>query len=55
MRGGPAAAGRRPPAATTSSRRDLSAVRAWARANGHQVSDRGRVSAAVQEAYDKAH
>ena len=37
------------------SRRDLSAVRAWARANGHQVSDRGRVSAAVQEAYDKAH
>ena len=38
-----------------SSRRDLSAVRAWARANGHQVSDRGRVSAAVQEAYDKAH
>jgi len=40
---------------TASSRRDLSAVRAWARANGHQVSDRGRVSAAVQEAYDKAH
>jgi hypothetical protein len=39
----------------SSSRRDLSAVRAWARANGHQVSDRGRVSAAVQEAYDKAH
>lgn len=37
------------------SRRDLSAVRAWARSNGHQVSDRGRVSAAVQEAYDKAH
>jgi len=40
---------------SASSRRDLSAVRAWARANGHQVSDRGRVSAAVQEAYDKAH
>ncbi len=40
---------------SSSSRRDLSAVRAWARANGHQVSDRGRVSAAVQEAYDKAH
>ena len=42
-------------ASSGSSRRDLSAVRAWARANGHQVSDRGRVSAAVQEAYDKAH
>jgi len=40
---------------SSSSRRDLSAVRAWARSNGHQVSDRGRVSAAVQEAYDKAH
>ena len=23
----------------------------WARANGHQVSDRGRISTAVQEAY----
>ncbi len=40
---------------SSSSRRDLSAVRAWARSTGHQVSDRGRVSAAVQEAYDKAH
>lgn len=37
------------------SREDLSAVREWARANGHQVSDRGRISAEVQEAYDKAH
>jgi hypothetical protein len=34
--------------------RDLSAVRAWARANGHAVSDRGRVPAAVLEAYDSA-
>jgi hypothetical protein len=34
---------------------DLGAVREWARANGHQVSDRGRISAAVQEAYDSAH
>ncbi len=36
-------------------RADLSQVRAWARSNGHQVSDRGRVSAVVQDAYDKAH
>jgi Lsr2 len=41
---------------SSSSRRgDLSAVRAWARQNGHQVSDRGRIPASVQAAYDKAH
>lgn len=36
-------------------RSDLSEVREWARNSGFTVSDRGRVSAAVQEAYDKAH
>jgi hypothetical protein len=36
-------------------RGDLSAVRAWARKNGHQVSDRGRISAEILTAYDKAH
>jgi len=36
-------------------RSDLSAVREWARKNGHQVSDRGRISAGVLAAYDKAH
>jgi hypothetical protein len=36
-------------------RGDLSAVRQWARKNGHQVSDRGRISAGVLAAYDKAH
>lgn len=30
-------------------------VREWARANGHDVPDRGRVSAEVREAYDAAH
>ena len=30
-------------------------IRDWARANGHQVPDRGRVSAEVREAYAKAH
>lgn len=35
-------------------RTDLSSVREWARANGHNVSDRGRISAEVQEAYDRA-
>jgi hypothetical protein len=30
-------------------------IRAWARQHGHQVSDRGRIPAAVQAAYDAAH
>jgi len=30
-------------------------IRAWAKANGHRVSERGRVSADVKAAYDQAH
>lgn len=30
-------------------------IRDWARENGHEVPDRGRVSAEVRAAYDKAH
>ena len=37
------------------SRHDLSDVRSWARENGFQVSDRGRVSSEVIAAYEKAH
>jgi uncharacterized membrane protein YgcG len=36
-------------------RHDLSDVRSWARENGYQVSDRGRVSSEVITAYEKAH
>ncbi len=36
-------------------RADLAAVRDWANSNGHQVSERGRISATVQAAYDAAH
>lgn len=36
-------------------RRDNSEVREWARQNGYEVSDRGRISSEIQEAYDKAH
>lgn len=36
-------------------RKDLADVRAWASANGHEVSPRGRVAGAVLEAYDAAH
>ncbi len=41
-------AGRKP-------RTDLAAVRDWAKSNGHQVSDRGRISTTVQQAYHAAH
>ncbi len=34
---------------------DLTDVRSWARENGFQVSDRGRVSGEVLAAYEKAH
>ena len=36
-------------------RSDLDEIRSWGRANGYQVSDRGRVSADVMKAYDAAH
>lgn len=38
-----------------SNQQDYSAVRAWAKENGHQVSERGRVPASVLEAYEAAH
>lgn len=50
--GGRRQASRRPVAGR---RGDLNAVRAWGRENGFEVSDRGRVSAKLQEAYDAAH
>lgn len=34
---------------------DVVAVREWARANGYEVSERGRISNAVREAYAAAH
>jgi hypothetical protein len=50
----PATAGSTRPGRTapTTERNDTAAIRAWARAHGHQVSDRGRISAAVLEAYE---
>ena len=36
------------------SRSDLAAIRKWAKDNGHPVSDRGRISAEIQKAYDAA-
>lgn len=34
---------------------DTAAVREWARQNGHKVSERGRISSEVLEAYRAAH
>ena len=35
--------------------RDTAAIRAWAKDNGFEVNDRGRVPAPVVEAYEKTH
>ena len=35
--------------------RDYGPIRAWAKENGYELSDRGRVPAAVLEAFDAAH
>ena len=37
-----------------SSREETAAIRDWARQRGHEVSDRGRISKAVIEAYQAA-
>ena len=37
-----------------SNREDTAAIREWARANGHKVNDRGRISKSVLEAYRAA-
>lgn len=42
-------------AAKRSARRNNSEIREWARANGYEVSERGRVPAEVKMAYEAAH
>ena len=42
-------------ASSPSSSTDTTAIRSWAKENGHKVSERGRISAKVQEAYAAAH
>jgi hypothetical protein len=56
VRGGVAAAGSKGKrrGAATSSSGDTAQIRAWAKENGYEVNDRGRVSAEVREAYEKA-
>jgi hypothetical protein len=42
-------------AAGANDKQRVSDIRAWARANGHQVSERGRISSTVLAAYEAAH
>ena len=44
-----------PRSAENGSGANTSDIRAWAQENGYEVSSRGRVSAEVRDAYDKAH
>jgi hypothetical protein len=51
-RSGSAGSGR---TAATTDRAQTQAIRDWARRNGHQVSDRGRIPSSVLEAFNAAH
>lgn len=42
-------------AKAASTKERLSAIREWARKNGHEVSDRGRIKAEVVEAFEATH
>ena len=55
----PARAGRAPPRAKVAgpppNRDQAQAIRDWARNNGYEVSARGRISKAIQDAFEAAH
>ncbi|PZF62401.1 Lsr2 family protein [Curtobacterium sp. MCBD17_034] len=40
---------------SSSDKSDLGAIREWASTNGYKVSERGRISGEVRDAYDAAH
>lgn len=48
------AAGRRSSSAGSSNKEELAAIRAWARANGWTVGDKGRIAAEIRDAYAAA-
>lgn len=54
-RGGRSGAGTRRSSASGRSKEELAAIRSWANANGHEVSERGRIAQSIQDAYDAAH
>ncbi|WP_018683039.1 histone-like nucleoid-structuring protein Lsr2 [Actinokineospora enzanensis] len=43
------------PAGEARSKEQTKAIRDWARQNGHDISDRGRLSTGVIEAFEEAH
>jgi hypothetical protein len=51
---GTRAAADSPAAPARTSREETAAIRTWARENGHEVSERGRIPKAVLEAYRSA-
>lgn len=55
MRGGGTRRVKSTSAKAASSKEQLSAIREWARKNGHEVSARGRIKAEVVEAFEAAH
>jgi hypothetical protein len=54
-RGGSSASGRSGARRSRGSANDTGAIRAWARDNGFEVSERGRISREVMDAYNAAH
>jgi hypothetical protein len=53
--GGGRSSGGRSGSGSSSGGASAAEIRTWAREHGHQVPERGRVSAEVREAYDAAH
>ncbi|AEW94974.1 MULTISPECIES: histone-like nucleoid-structuring protein Lsr2 [Streptomycetaceae] len=53
--GGRASRGRGRAARPAAGSADTAKIRAWAKENGYEVNDRGRVPASIREAYEKAH
>ncbi|MEU5595470.1 MULTISPECIES: histone-like nucleoid-structuring protein Lsr2 [unclassified Streptomyces] len=52
--GGRSAGGRGKARAASGGSQDTAQIRAWAKENGYEVNDRGRVPATIREAYEKA-
>ncbi|MFJ9040866.1 Lsr2 family protein [Streptomyces sp. NPDC102406] len=52
--GGRSTSGRGKARAASGGNQDTAQIRAWAKENGHEVNDRGRVPQAIREAYEKA-
>ncbi|CAM5619366.1 Lsr2 family protein OS=Streptomyces alboniger OX=132473 GN=CP975_19810 PE=4 SV=1 [Streptomyces alboniger] len=52
--GGRASGGRGKARAASGGSQDTAQIRAWAKDNGYEVNDRGRVPQSIREAYEKA-